>query len=99
MFFRLGSFNVKPGQAQSLREVYYEQAASKVRASAGNRGSALLEPLDETEPFVVMTVWESRAHAEAYEASGTAAEVIALVKPFFAGAPKLTAYESSRDLT
>jgi heme-degrading monooxygenase HmoA len=99
MFFRLGSFTVKAGQSLRLREVYYEQAAPKVRASAGNRGCALLEPLDETEPFVVMTVWESRAHAEAYEASGTAAEAIALVKPFFAGAPKLTAYESSGDLT
>lgn len=98
MFFRFGSFDVKAGQAQALRAAYYEHAAPKVRACAGNRGCGLLEPINETDPFVVVTIWESRAHAEAYESSGSAAEVVALVKEFFAGPPKLSSYESSRDL-
>jgi hypothetical protein len=33
--------------------------------------------------------------AEAYESSGAAAEVVALVRAFFAGPPTLRSYESS----
>jgi heme-degrading monooxygenase HmoA len=98
MYFRLGSFAVKPGQAAALRAAYNDEAATKVRACAGNRGCALLEPASEGDPFIVITAWESRAAAEAYEASGSAAEVVALVREFFAGPPKLSSYESSRDL-
>jgi hypothetical protein len=43
----------------------------------------------------VMTLWEDRAAAEKYESSGAAAEVVGLVKAFFAGPPTLRSYESA----
>jgi heme-degrading monooxygenase HmoA len=95
MFIRFGSFPVKPGQAAQLRSKYNDVAAPKVRACAGSLGCLLLEPADESESFAVMTLWATRADAEAYEASGTAAEVVALVKEFFAGPPTLRSYESA----
>jgi heme-degrading monooxygenase HmoA len=95
MWVRVGSFAVKPGEAATLRSIYNEQAVPKVRAFPGNLGCLLLEPTDDGEPFVVMTVWEDRDAAEKYDSSGAAAEVVALVRHCFAGPPTLRSYESA----
>jgi quinol monooxygenase YgiN len=95
MWVRIGSFPVKPDQVMNLRATYNDRAVPKVRAYPGNLGCLLLEPNDENEPFMVMTIWESRAAAEAYEASGAAAEVVSLVRAFFAGPPTLRSYQST----
>jgi quinol monooxygenase YgiN len=95
MWVRVGSFLVKPDQTANLRRTYNEQAVPKVRAYPGNLGCLLLEPNVEGEPFLVMTVWTDRAAAESYESSGAAAEVVSLVREFFAGPPTLRSYESA----
>jgi heme-degrading monooxygenase HmoA len=95
MWIRLGSFSVKPGEAAALRAAYNGTAVPKVRACAGNLACLLLEPVADGEPFVAMTIWESRAAGEAYDASGAAAEVVASVRQFFAGPPTLRSYESA----
>ena len=95
MWIRLGSFAIKPGEAASLRAAYNEVAVPKVRACAGNLACLLLEPVVQGEPFVAMTIWDSRAAADAYEASGTAAEIVGTVRRFFAGPPTLRSYESA----
>jgi heme-degrading monooxygenase HmoA len=95
MLVRVGSFLVQSGQSANLRTTYNEQAVPKVRTQAGNLGCLLLEPDAEGEPFLVITLWEDRAAAEKYEASGAAAEVVSLVRRFFAGPPTLRSYESA----
>jgi quinol monooxygenase YgiN len=95
MWVRVGSFLVKPGEAAALRSTYNEQAVPKVRAFPGNLGCLLLEPTADGEAFEVITIWEDRAAADKYESSGAAAEVIALVRRFFAGPPTLRSYESA----
>lgn len=95
MWVRVGSFPVKPEHVANLSTAYNELAIPKVRAFPGNRGCLLLEPRADGEPFLVMTIWDDRAAAERYEASGAAAEVVALVRHFFAGPPTLRAYESA----
>ena len=95
MWVRIGSFPVKPDQSANLRTIYNDVAVPKVRAFPKNLGCLLLEPASADDPFVVMTVWEDRAAAEAYESSGAAAEVVSLVRAFFAGPPTLRAYESA----
>ena len=95
MWVRVGSFLVKPEQAANLRRTYNEQAVPKVRAYPGNLGCLLLEPTAEGDPFLVLTIWQDRAAAESYESSGAAAEVVSLVRAFFAGPPTLRSYESA----
>jgi heme-degrading monooxygenase HmoA len=95
MWVRVGSFLIKPGQATSLRATYNERAVPKVRAQPGNLACLLLEPTFDGEPFLVMTVWKDRSAAETYESSGAAAEVVSLVREFFAAPPTLRSYESS----
>ena len=95
MWVRTGSFPVKTDQVVNLRNTYNQVAVPKVRAFPGSRGCLLLEPTAADDPFIVMTIWEDRAAAEAYESSGAAAEVVSLVRSFFAGPPTLRSYESS----
>ena len=95
MWVRLGSFSVKPGKEADLKSTYNELAVPKVRACPGNLACLLLEPRAGDEQFLAITIWDQRSAAEAYEASGTAAEVVSLVRAFFAGPPTLRSYESA----
>ena len=95
MWIRLGTFTTKPGKSEALRATYNSQAVPRVRACQGNLACLLLEPVADNEPFVAITIWEDRAAAESYEASGAAAEVVSTVKEFFAGPPILRSYESA----
>ena len=94
MWIRMGTFAVKPAEVDRLKRTYNGVAVPKVRACPGNLACLLLEPTTENEPFSVITIWDTRAAAEAYEASGSAAEVVALVRDCFAGPPRLTSYLS-----
>ena len=94
MWVRMGSFSIKPGSADVLRSTYNQQAVPKVRSQAGNLACVLLEPDNPDDQYVVITLWEDRAAAEAYEASGAAAEVVGLVRAHMAGPPTLRAYAS-----
>ncbi|HEX2670495.1 MAG TPA: antibiotic biosynthesis monooxygenase [Polyangiaceae bacterium] len=94
MWIRMGTFAVKPSELERLKQTYNGVAVPKVRACAGNLGCLLLEPATVGEPFSVITIWETRAAAEAYDASGAAGEVVALVRDCFAGPPVLNSYLS-----
>ena len=95
MWARVGSFRIQPGEAENLRTTYNGQAVPKVRAFPGNLGCLLLEPATAADEFVVITLWNDQAAAEKYESSGAAAEVVALVRRFFAGPPTLRSYSSA----
>jgi quinol monooxygenase YgiN len=96
MFVRQGSFEVVPGKLDALRETYNRDCVPIVRAAPGNVDAYLLEPADGAGPIIAVTAWQSEAHARAYDASGTAKEVVAKVKGFFAGPPVLRSYHLSR---
>jgi heme-degrading monooxygenase HmoA len=96
MFVRQGSFEVLPGTLDALRETYNRDCAPIVRAAPGNLDVYLLEPADGAGPIIACTIWQSEEHARAYDASGTAKEVVAKVKAFFAGPPTLRSYRIRR---
>ncbi|MDB4981726.1 MAG: hypothetical protein JWM82_2478 [Myxococcales bacterium] len=96
MFVRLGSFAVKPGELETLRETYNEACAPRVRAEEGNVDCFLLEPVADGGNVVACTMWRTEADAVRYEASGTAQEIVAKVRQHFAGPPKLDAYRVVR---
>ena len=92
MFVRVGTFEVKPGSLPELLERYESACAPLVRSAQGSVDCFVAEPADDTSPVAVCTVWQSEADAQAYESSGTAAEVVAQVRDFFAGPPTLLSY-------
>jgi heme-degrading monooxygenase HmoA len=98
MFVRQGSFEVVPGKLDALRETYNRDCIPIVRAAPGNVDVYLLEPADGQgdDPIIAVTIWQSEEHARAYDTSGTAQEVVAKVKSFFAGPPTLRSYRIRR---
>jgi len=98
MWIRMASFMVKPEQAGRLRAVYNEQAVPLVRKQSGNLACLLLEPVGDARAHKAITIWDSRATGEAYDASGTAAEVVGMVRECFAGPPTLETFESNSSL-
>lgn len=94
MWVRVGLFSVKPGAVDRLKSAYNELVVPKVRACPGNVACLLFVPELDPEPFMAVTIWETRQAADAYEAAGTALEVVALVREFFAGPPRLVSYQS-----
>jgi heme-degrading monooxygenase HmoA len=95
MFVRLGSFAVKPGELETLRQTYNEVCAPLVRATAGNVDCFLLEPVTPGN-IIACTMWRTEEDAVRYESSGAAQEVVAKVRQHFAGPPKLDAYRVVR---
>jgi heme-degrading monooxygenase HmoA len=96
MFVRLGSFDVVPGKRDELRATYNRDCVPIVRRAPGNLDAYLLEPADDGGQVVACTMWATEEAAVAYEASGTAKDVVAKVKHFFAGPPTLRAYRVQR---
>ncbi len=96
MFVRLGSFEVQPGRLDELRATYYRDCVPIVKAAPGNVDAYLLESADGSNTIVACTIWQTEADAVAYDASGTAKEVVARVKPLFAGPPSLRSYRIQR---
>lgn len=96
MFVRLGSFDVVPGQLNALRATYNRDCVPIVRNAPGNVDVYLLEPADAVGQVVACTIWQTEEAAAAYDASGTAKDVVAKVKQFFAGPPTLRSYRIHR---
>jgi len=88
-------FKSRPRNVEALRTTYNAKAVPRVRACPGNVACLLLEPVQAGDPFVAVTTWKTRADGEAYDAGGTAAEVVSLVRGYFAGPPTLRSYESA----
>jgi heme-degrading monooxygenase HmoA len=92
---RLGTFAVKAGELEALRETYNGVCAPLVRAQPGNVDCFLLEPV-APGMIVACTMWRTEEDAVRYEASGTAQEIVAKVRQHFAGPPKLEAFRVVR---
>ena len=96
MFVRQGSFEVASGKLAELRDTYRRECVPIVRAAPGNLDVYIMEPADGQGPVVACTIWKDEADAVAYDASGTAKEVVAKVRAFFAGPPVLRSYRVRR---
>ena len=97
MWIRLGSFAVADGKLDDLRAVYNRDCVPLVKAAAGNLDCYLMESADDPRRCMVCTLWRSEQDAKAYEASGTAMKVVAMVRSFFAGPPMLESFRVQRE--
>jgi quinol monooxygenase YgiN len=93
-FVRIGQFRAKRELVGELRDTYERDAIPAIRAAAGNISAALLQQHDADDEFLAITVWSTRADAEAYDASGQAAAMVAKIKHAFAGPPTLRTYDA-----
>ncbi len=94
MVVRLTHFNVSTDDTDEVKKIYNQDVVPEVKKQKGNTNVMLLEPVDGSGEFISVTVWESKADAEAYESSGKYKELVAKIKGKFTGQPILKSYNS-----
>jgi len=70
MHLRFVHLKVKEGRFHDLRRFYDERVIPAMQATKGCLFASLLQPTDNDDEFVSMTLWSSQGRAEAYERSG-----------------------------
>jgi heme-degrading monooxygenase HmoA len=70
MFMRFVNLKVKQGKLRDLARFYEERVIPALQGSGGCLYATLLQPADDDQECVSMTMWRSRESAEAYEKSG-----------------------------
>lgn len=94
MFVRLTYFGFKPGKLEELKKFYNEVAIPTLRKQKGNLECKLLEPVDQKDEYISMTIWESKEDADAYHSKGVYKSLIDQVRPYFSKEPVLKVYNS-----
>jgi heme-degrading monooxygenase HmoA len=96
MWVRLTFVKAKPEKMDEARKIYYEEIVPIVKKLKGNIDMFLLESADEEGEVISFLSWDSKEDGDAYESSGTYAEMLNKVKHAFAGPPTLKSYEVKR---
>ena len=92
MIVRLTYINFIPQNVEQAKKVYREEVVPVVKVQKGNLDCRLLEPMDNSDEYISMTTWETKADADAYESSGKYRELVDKVKKDFAKKPTLKVY-------
>lgn len=79
---------------EEMKAIYNAEVVPVVTQAHGNMGAYLLEPDQAGDEYISVTMWDDRANAEAYEASGLYKEMVDKVRHTFAERPTLRLYES-----
>lgn len=92
MFARVTTVSVQLDKVAETIRIYNESILPGVKAASGNRGVFLLMDAASGKGMSI-TLWNTQADGEAYDASGTYREMVGKVAPFFAAPPSLATYE------
>lgn len=94
MFVRLTSCKFSPESIAEVKRIYQQEIVPVVREQKGNMGILLLEPVDESDDYVSVSRWSTRADADAYESTGLYKSLIGKVSAFLTQDPVTRAYEA-----
>jgi len=98
MIVRLTFLNFLPEKAGEAKKLYNEDIVPVVKKQNGNLDCRLLEPVDQNDDFISMTVWENKASADEYHSSGVYKELVERVKSSFSKDPVLKVYTAENVL-
>ena len=70
MYVRMTFFKVKDGKMDPLRDLYNKDVIPAYKSHKGIRFVHLPECLDDGNEGISVTTWDTKAHLDAYEASG-----------------------------
>ena len=94
MIVRLTYLSFIPENLAKAKSIYYDDVVPAVRKQKGNIDCKLLTPMNENDEYISMTIWETKADADAYEHSGLYRELVNKVKKDFSKPPVLKVYMS-----
>lgn len=94
MVVRLTYFNFSPGKIEELKKFYNDVAIPTVKKQKGNLDCRLLEPINKTDEYISMTVWDNQEDADAYQSTGVYKKIIEQVRKFFTKEPVLKVFHA-----
>jgi heme-degrading monooxygenase HmoA len=92
MFARLTHLKFLPEHFDQIRKIYNEEVIPVIKSQKGNNKVMLLEPVDKSDNYISLTIWNTKADADAYEASGTYKKLVDKVKSLLTSEPILKTY-------
>lgn len=98
MIVRLTYLNFLPEKVEEAKKTYNDEIVAIVKKQKGNLDCRLLEPVDKTDDYISMTVWESKADADAYHSSGVYKELVEKVRNDYSKDPVLKVYTAENVL-
>ena len=94
MIVRMTIFNVLPNKVEELTKLYANEIVPFVKQQKGNLDCRMLEPLDKSDDYISMSVWDNMKDADAYQSSGAYKQQVDKVKKFFTKDAVLKTYKS-----
>ena len=96
MFVRLTYLGFLPGKVEQAKRIYNDELVPIVKQQKGNLDCRMLEPVDSTDDYISMTVWDSKEDADAYQASGTYKQLVDRIQEFYSKNPVLKVYSTEK---
>jgi heme-degrading monooxygenase HmoA len=93
MYVRMTFFKVKDGKMDALRDLYNKDVISAHKNHKGIRFVHLLECLENRNDGISVTVWDTKADLDAYEATGDYDRLRGLFNEMYSNVPSLSSYE------
>lgn len=92
MFVRMTFISIKPEHIEESKRMFQQEIVPAVRQQKGNENIMLLEPTDESDQYISLTIWQSREDAQQYETSGKYKELVDKARHTFSKPPVLKSY-------
>jgi heme-degrading monooxygenase HmoA len=83
MFLRMVSINIRAEQAVKIVAAYEENVITALRKQPGCSFVALLQNISNEKEAISLTLWNSKADAEAYEKSGVFHRLVESLRSFY----------------
>ena len=82
-YLRIVSVKLKPGKVDEYRKLYESEIIPALRSTKGCRHAYLTTPSSSENEAISLTLWDSKAEAEAYERSGLFAQLVEKTKHLY----------------
>ena len=96
MFVRLTYLAFLPGKVDEAKKIYNDEIVPVVKQQKGNLDCRMLEPVDRSDDYISMTVWDNKEDADAYHASGTYKQLVERVQALYSKNPVLKVYSTEK---
>ncbi len=82
MFIRFTNLTIPAERVSEAKAVYTSEIAAVIRKQKGNQGALLLEPEENGDEFISLTLWQNEDDIKAFEATEVYKKVLGRIKEF-----------------
>ena len=92
MYVRLTYLAFLPDKVEEAKKIYNNEIVPVVKKQKGNLDCRMLEPLDKSDDYISMTVWDNKEDADAYHVGGVYKQMVNKVQALYSKNPVLKVF-------